>query len=165
MEKRSRTAEPPTTMDVVQSRAKEHVHRKGGRYFPATQCEVQMPTFHDDTYRAYKEQKYKSSVRYAEQKLREALDHARVAGADLPETSLTATAMHCLETLSREATPFAEVLKGIFEILLPAVYRDRAQGTGTVPYEKEKPYFSLFKEINHGAMDIIQEAQANSNNL
>ena len=156
---RSRTTSPHT-YDVVQKRAKEHIHRKGGRYFPAHEAPVQMPAFHDDTYKSYKEQKYKSTVRYAEQKLREAVDAAQEIGAGLPHVTLTAVAMHCLESLSREETPFAEVLSKIFEILCPAVYRDTEPGKGKIPYEDEKPYFALFKDMNFGAMDIITEAQA-----
>jgi len=123
------------------------------------EAKVQMPAFHDDTYKSYKEQKYKSSVRYAEQKLREAVDAAKEIGAALPHMTLTAVAMHCLETLSREETPFAEVLSKIFEILCPAVYRETELGKGKIPYENEKPYFALFKDMNFGAMDIITEAQ------
>jgi hypothetical protein len=93
------------------------------------EAKTPMPGFHDDLYKEFVEKKYKSAVRYSEQKMREdltpatgpdpcthpepplqALDTARQEGAELPHTALTATALHCLETLSREENPFKEIL-------------------------------------------------------
>jgi len=110
----------PHTYDTVM----DHAKKKGGRFFPVMEAKTPMPGFHDDLYKEFSEQKFKSEVNYVEQKLREAVDAAAMAGGELPHMSVTATALHCLESLSRMESPTGEMLGKIFEILVPAIYRD-----------------------------------------